>query len=1305
MRLTRTVGGALTAIVALTLGTPSPALQTSTITNGGFEVLDDKYFPRDWSPVGEGVQVSTEARSGRYALRIQRKRTTPMPPETGLNRAWEPASGKGGAMLDVKKGVVRVWYRVLQAERSANMAIVAIPMGAPGLENTGEARATRSIPVDAAGDGVWHELKMAFDYSHAPEVLWVHVGARITGGAADMLLDDFELLQGDASILDVGKIHVYPDASAPDRLATLTACVENIGTAPSAPIALTLELPSGIVAEGPAETHALQPGDASTVRWVLRGLLKPGAIRVVASEGDSHETGTVRLAPRVELLSALATPGLALPGQKVIVEATVWNRGNAVAEGCSVRLSPSSGGAPVTKNLPAILPGRRASVRFEVRAPGTVGASASYRCALIGPEGETPDNVQRVRIAATDALTAPGSATVGPLVLRTGTDRTIAEVRSPGTRQAAAVGLMPHLGRVTCRLPSGATQTLTARYSLPRPSGSGPTNLVSTRTDQAGGRWTFRARIEPLDVGNARVTVSVTCSAARQVLAFEGPVVLAGERSRDPRKVEAIFPGLEWLTADEVSSSDLDIAAAHPDRPRYSPHPNKVTIPAMSVQTRDATVSLYWDVRHRWDGTRDRPQPVFASPDRIEGTSAHRMGLVAPSSAHGAPENAVLDGSSYAYRLPANRALTLTGIVSVGRPEGRPTAPGALAGVMGWFRWFKPDSPARAPQGSDEAQIAWSMRAYMETLWDGEGRGWLPFLGGPGIWRKPSYDPAYLYDLVEATRVLPDHPDTPRWRERVSQVWGKVTPTTMDEFGLAEGDALAALRGHASGLMGVLARQAEDGSFGFDADRRDTGVFRGYDYHELGRPGEVELGLIARNAYVILRVARITGDRALYEAGVRSLKRMQAFRVPRAAQVWEVPVHTPDILAAADAVEAYIEAYRIDGDRRWLTEAKRWAEAGMPFVYVWNAPGKLWMRFGSIPVFGATQYLGSWFGNIVQWNGLRYAAALLKLHPLDSGTRWGGLSWRDIALGITRCAMYQQSTNGENITLWPDSYHTITNVRAAWDFAPRLILKNVWALMGRSEEPETVMVTGPGGWQARITSLGTVSEARWEGQTISFSVRHPASMRGSVVVAGVTRPVNVYVGARPAGERDEGFRADEAGWRYDPLLKAVAVRLPSDAPATIRIEGVRPDVVRLIPPQARAIRFEFDADDEGWINEHDVGMLVVRDQALHGTSTGGDPYIVRANCRIEADSVREVVLRIRADGHGSGQFYWTTADEPYFDEGKVLTFSFPPDGAWHEVVLPVGQHPKWKGRTVTGLRIDPVNSAGVSFALDWVRGR
>ncbi|MBM3492890.1 MAG: hypothetical protein FJX72_01000, partial [Armatimonadetes bacterium] len=1072
---------AVVGVVCLVLGACRADI---AITNGGFETLGDGYFPADWSAVGPGVAVSTECRTGRHALRLNRSAANPMPPETGLNRGWTPNAGRG-AMLDCTRGILHAWFRLRSASPDASVALVVIPMGEPGFENTGEMRAMRTIPGDLAGDGLWHEAKLAFDYSKNAAVKWVHVGVRMTGGPADLLVDDFSLADGDEPILQFEKVRVTPDRAHPESRAVLSAMVSNSGSAASGAISLTVHGRVGLTIEGPVAIEPLAAGDARIVTWDLRGSIVASSLTLAANEASGRIARPVRLEPRLELVSALAQPSIVAPGAQATVTATVWNRGSAVSAPTTVVLDAAKGGAlPISQSraIPALAPGRRTVVRFAVRV-GRPQQAAALRCRL----GET---AWPISLVVTDAVRATPKPLVAGLALRRGSDRPIVDVAVPMCPTAAR---MPHLGRVTVRLPNGSVETITARYGGTKRTKAGAV-LRAVHRDRSGGAWTFDAAFSRLRVRGTgthgtekkrasaawRCVISASCSERRTVLLFEGPCLLAGEGGTGSAKREAIFPGLEWLVDDEVSSGDLDIVASHADRPRYAPHPNKVTIPAMSVSGPAGTVALLWDARDRWDGHNDRPQPLFASPDRLAGSASHRMALIAPNAVVTGGEGGGWTGLTTAdglgtapaarlrYVLPAKRVLRLAAVIYAGAPSS-----GAMDGIEEWFAWHKPAPPAPCPRGSDGAQIAWSMKAYMTTLWDSAKTGWFTYLSGPAIWRTPSMNPGFAYDLLQAIRTAPQHPETGAWRAKLTEagfLTDKPRVATADDLQLSEGDPIMALHSLGLNASGIMAAQEPDGAFRFEANRRDTGVFVGYDYNELGEDGAVEVGLIAGKARQLLYAARLSGDRTAYEAGLRSLQRMEEFSVPRAAQVWEVPVHTPDILAAADAVDAYLEAYWFSGQARWLDRAKLWARRGLPFVYVWNEPGKLWMRYGSIPVFGASLNRYSWFGNVVQWNGLRYALALLKLHPHDPSVRWGGLSWRDIAIGITRSAMYQQSPKAEILATWPDSLHTITGARASWDFAPRQILKNTQWWLGRPEEPTTVRVKTTGAATIRISS-------------------------------------------------------------------------------------------------------------------------------------------------------------------------------------------------------------------------------------------
>jgi hypothetical protein len=1280
--------------------------QPDPVTNGGFEELDAKGFPADWSAVGTGVKVTTEAHSGKYAMRIERGKQPEAGPETGLNRAWTPDSGEQGRMLAETKGGIIFWYKIIAAAPSADISIQVIPMSARAWEDTGEPRVLRRLPNDLAGDGQWHEGRLAYDFSGKSAVKWVHVGARITGSPATLLLDDIRYVERVGPLLNVEKVHVYPDAKQPGRAALLTASVTNIGDAPTGAVQLLLELPEGITAAPAGPLPPLAVGGAEVVRWNLSGTMRAGPLRVEASDGESKSDYSMRLAPDVEIVSLLAKPGMSAPDGEVEVTATFRNKGAALADSVSATLSVPAG--PSTRSSAPIAPGAQATIQWRVRLPRKSGEYALSCIAgldmRVAPEdsalkrGMIPIKPVSATAIVTDALTKPAGKVAGLLWIRRGSDRTIGELRMPGSKDALCARL-PHLGKVVTRLPDGTTQTLYARYTVSRKDGQYRT-LGAQARDRAGGVWMFAAVAEPRSSVATDLFIFVHCNKPRTMLAFEGPTLLVGEGSTGTAKSEAIFPGLEWLAPDEVSSSDLDIAADHADRMRFVPHPHKVTIPVMGVKTPMGTVGLLWNVHHLWDGQNWMPQPVFAVPDRLTGAAAHRLGLIAPNVLNGLPENALW--SSKGYALSAGKPLILQATL-----YADPSARDALAAMDEWFRLYKPDPIMPAPQGSDKAQIAWSMRAYMNTLWVSVAEGWLPFLGGPGIWRKPGFDSSFAYDLAQGARILPDNPDAPRWRERVAEVLPRIGTPQAEDLGFAGHNTPVHFGNVAAQAYQLMAAQGPDGAWRFDANRRDEGVFKGLDYHEIGPDKAAELGTIARSAYEVLRYARMSGDEEAYRAGVKSLEFMRRFTIPRAAQVWEVPLHTPDILAAADAVDAYLEAYRFTqrndggGDPLWLREAQRWARAGLPFVYVWNAPGKPWMRYGSIPVFGASWYQYSWFGNIVQWNGLRHAFALLKLYEYDPKTRCGGLSWRDIALGITRCAMYQQSTEEKNLCLWPDSYGTITGVRAQWDFAPRQILKNIYPLMGRVEEPRTLTVSSADG-AARVTASALIESAEWSGNTLRARLRRNPGETGSVLFAGVTRPDGVRVNGQPVRERSLDAGTD--GWQYDAARRLLVV--PADGErAEVEARGVRAAKAVGYGLIVDRIAFEFSEDTEGWVAAHDLAPLRVENGALVLEATGGDPYLHRFLCRIPGDSVKAILLRMRGSGDGGGQIYWTTQASPGWDESKTMRFVFPTDGQWHEIDVPVGDHPSWRGQTITALRLDPGSTGGSKIEIDWIRAR
>jgi hypothetical protein len=181
-------------------------------------------------------------------------------------------------------------------------------------------------------------------------------------------------------------------------------------------------------------------------------------------------------------------------------------------------------------------------------------------------------------------------------------------------------------------------------------------------------------------------------------------------------------------------------------------------------------------------------------------------------------------------------------------------------------------------------------------------------------------------------------------------------------------------------------------------------------------------GLASKVVVDLLETAAFAGDRQLIDTGISRLRDLDRFRngVPRGAQTWECPLHTPDILASAQMVRAYTLGYQLTGESQFLDEARYWAWTGVPFVYLVNPTEQPVGLYSTIAVFGATQWKAPvWLGLPVQWCGLVYADALYRLARQDSDG-----FWKQIADGITISGIQQSwpSDDSQFAGLLPDSF-------------------------------------------------------------------------------------------------------------------------------------------------------------------------------------------------------------------------------------------------------------------------------------------
>jgi hypothetical protein len=235
----------------------------------------------------------------------------------------------------------------------------------------------------------------------------------------------------------------------------------------------------------------------------------------------------------------------------------------------------------------------------------------------------------------------------------------------------------------------------------------------------------------------------------------------------------------------------------------------------------------------------------------------------------------------------------------------------------------------------------------------------------------------------------------------------------------------------AASAHGIIAEQKPDGSFRYD------GKFR---------PGHFEdtaSGYCAGRAVELLEHALLTGDAASLQAGLKALEYMKHFRDPRGAQTWECPLHTPDILASACLVHAYVRGYELTGRRDFLDRARAWAITGLPFVYQWSDEPT--MAYATIAVFGATGWQApNWMGLPVQWCGYDYAYALTMLAPLDQT-----MDWKRIAAGILTTAEQMQYPSGQFAGCEPDSFNLAHQGRNGPAINPCAIVSLRLALEGK----------------------------------------------------------------------------------------------------------------------------------------------------------------------------------------------------------------------------------------------------------------
>jgi hypothetical protein len=258
-------------------------------------------------------------------------------------------------------------------------------------------------------------------------------------------------------------------------------------------------------------------------------------------------------------------------------------------------------------------------------------------------------------------------------------------------------------------------------------------------------------------------------------------------------------------------------------------------------------------------------------------------------------------------------------------------------------------------------------------------------------------------------------------------------------------------------------------------------------------------GLTASVVCQLLEAATFSGDRQLLETGLRHVRAMDRFRhsVPRGAQTWEIPLHTPDILASAYLLQAYTLGYQLTGDPDLLEQAREWAWTGVPFIYLTPPTPRPVGIYSTIAVLGATGWQAPiWLGQPVQWCGLVYAEALNQLAAQDPAGPWQQLANGIAAAGIQHT---WPMDDANRMGLLPDFFLLRPQRSEGPAINPATLLTTALRLFNRPA-PYTFHVFRRQGWLAHMP--GELAQVVETARDVSFTVRPWSDRPSRILVNG-----------------------------------------------------------------------------------------------------------------------------------------------------------------------------------------------------------
>jgi hypothetical protein len=651
--------------------------------------------------------------------------------------------------------------------------------------------------------------------------------------------------------------------------------------------------------------------------------------------------------------------------------------------------------------------------------------------------------------------------------------------------------------------------------------------MTGSCLDADAGRWEIRQQFTTGALSGAiDVETRVTVSRDRSVAYLPLVTLFPGLGGFQTNKTQALFAGVEYLE-NEPSSSEADLKG--PASQRQVPDSLKLTFPLMALCAKEKYIGLVWDQHPDYAA-------FFDSPDRLLHSGAHVMGFLFPGS-NGTSRDESNPLPYGGQLLRANEPLIQRATIVGG--AGRSVVPAIQKFVA--LRGLPPvPSPGMsANEYFSLASAGWldsKIRQgdlYRHAFWKGFGAQgaadaalWMDWLA------VNVSDSQLAARLTAAAQGSLSQVPSPNYN--VAAIGHIRYPAPALVYGAVHQNAKAAL----DYGRNLLQRFQPDGTIHYQKPAS------GVDYASTHFARHAN-GLTAQVVQSLLEAGVFSGNKELIADGLKQVRALGQYRngVPRGAQTWEIPLHTPDILAAAQLVRVYTLAYEITGDSAFIDEAKYWAWTGVPFVYLRDPTGRAIGTYATIPVLGATGWTAPvWIGLPVQWCGLVYAEALYGLAKHDPQG-----PWRQIADGITVTGMQMTwpSLDADRKGLLPDIFQLRAQHRDGPAINPATLLAPALRYW-RKQAPYDFHCFRRHGFL--VHAPGKIDVLSESADRVQFAVSSWSKKPYKVLINGVLRDPKVRI---------NGVDSPKAPMQYEYQQTDARLILQLEGKATVEILGAR----------------------------------------------------------------------------------------------------------------------------------------------------